>query len=258
MKKNVMITGSSGYIAQNFINLYCDEYDFVLIDKKDGIKCEELTNIFNVDYIIHLAAVSGISECEGNIEEAVKSNISASFNIFRIAFESGIPVIFASSCGVQNPKASTYSFTKAACEIEAKRLNELGANIKCLRFTNVYGGPNYLEKKNSVIAKFLKAKMKEESLVINGNGEQIRDFIAVEDICEAIKLNINKNRLQLPLEIGTGEGTKIIDLARAISPNFIFTGNSMGINSSIANTIPAQDILGFKAPNRLNYYLESF
>lgn len=259
-KKNVMITGSSGYIASNFINLYCDKYDFVLVDKLDGIKCEELTNVDDVDYIVHLAAISGISSCENNLEEAIKNNVSASFNMFKLAFENNIPVVFASSQAVKNPKSTIYAFTKATSEIEALRLNKLGGNNKILRFTNIYGGEYYLEKKNSVVAKFIKAKLKEESLIINGNGEQIRDFLAVEDACHAIDLCINKNILPIPLDIGTGEGTKIIDLAREISPNFMFKGaeNLIGVSSSIANTIPAQDILGFAAHNMLSYYIQSF
>ena len=259
-KKVVLTTGSEGYIAKNFINLYCDKYDFILVDKITGIKAEELKNIDDADYILHLAGVSGIAECEGNFQEAITNNVSASFNLFNLGFESDIPVIFASSCAVKHPKASTYAFTKATCEIEALRFNKLGGNIKCLRFTNVYGGEYYLQQKNSVIAKFLKAKLKEESLIINGDGEQLRDFIHVEDICLAIDKSINKNKQPYPIDIGTGEGTKILDLAREISPNFMFTGpeKSVGVQSSLADTIPAQDLIGFKATNRVRYYLESF
>lgn len=259
-KKYVMITGSSGYIAKNFINLYCEKYDFMLVDKLDGIRAEEVKNVDDVDYIIHLAGVSGISECEGNFQEAIVNNVSSSFNLFNLAFENDIPVIFASSCAVKHPKSSTYAFTKATCEIEALRLNKLGANIKCLRFTNVYGGEYYLQQKNSVIAKFIKAKLKDECLIINGDGEQRRDFIHVEDICIALDKSINKNKQLYPIDIGTGEATKILDLAREISPNFMFTGpeKSVGVQCSLADTIPAQDLIGFKASNRVRYYIDSF
>jgi len=259
-KKTILLTGSSGYIAKNFINLYCDKYDFLLVDKLEGIKAEELTNVDDVDFIIHLAGVSGIAECEGNLQDAIVNNVSASFNMFHLAFENDVPCIFASSQAVKLPKTSTYAFTKATCEIEALRLNKLGANIKCLRFTNIYGGEYYLQQKDSVIAKFLKSKLKEESLIINGTGEQLRDFIHVEDICIAIDLCINKNKLPYPIDIGTGEGTSIISLVRQISPNFMFTGSekSIGVQSSIADTLPAQDLIGFKAYNRIDNYLQSF
>lgn len=55
-----------------------------------------------------------------------------------------------------------------------------------LRFANVYGP--YSVHKNSVVAKFFKDIMMTGQITIDGNGQQTRDFIYVNDLCHAIRL----------------------------------------------------------------------
>jgi nucleoside-diphosphate-sugar epimerase len=45
----------------------------------------------------------------------------------------------------------------------------------------VFGGEDYTEKKNTVVAKLLKGTFK-----LEGDGTQTRDFIHVEDVCKAM------------------------------------------------------------------------
>ena len=54
----------------------------------------------------------------------------------------------------------------------------------CLRFGNVYGP--YSTHKGSVVAKFIKQILSNENLVIYGDGGQTRDFIYIDDLCEAV------------------------------------------------------------------------
>jgi len=57
-----------------------------------------------------------------------------------------------------------------------------------LRFGNVYG-PRPATK-SSVVAAFFRRAIEGKNLVVYGDGAQMRDFIYVEDICEAIYLGV--------------------------------------------------------------------
>jgi UDP-glucose 4-epimerase len=56
-----------------------------------------------------------------------------------------------------------------------------------LRFCNVYGPRS--NRKNSVVAKFIKLAMQGETLEIYGDGNQTRDFIYIGDLINAIRLS---------------------------------------------------------------------
>jgi nucleoside-diphosphate-sugar epimerase len=53
-------------------------------------------------------------------------------------------------------------------------------------------------------------------LVIYGDGNQTRDFIYAEDVCEAIYLSLDSDYGGEIFQIGTGKETRIIDLAKKI------------------------------------------
>ncbi|MDL1971261.1 MAG: GDP-mannose 4,6-dehydratase [Candidatus Desulfofervidaceae bacterium] len=83
-------------------------------------------------------------------------------------------------------------------------------------------GP-YCLHKNSVIAKFIKDGLLKSELTIYGDGRQTRDFIHVDDICQAIYLILNPLPLQssnkiwgTPFHLGTGKETSILDLANLV------------------------------------------
>ena len=99
MSKKILITGSSGFIATNFIN-FCNKknyhitgidkirpkikfsknFDFLKFDITKKKNFELLKKKF--DYVIHLAAFSKPSKAEKFSEEAVNSNILGTKNVF--------------------------------------------------------------------------------------------------------------------------------------------------------------------------------
>ena len=86
---------------------------------------------------------------------------------------------------------SPYGSSKLAIETYCETYSnifKLGTTI--LRFSNAYGP--YSQHKNSVIHKFIRNILANKSIRINGNGNHTRDFIFVDDIVNAIKLNFKK------------------------------------------------------------------
>lgn len=257
--KNVIITGGNGYIGIN-LQKYLEKRGicFFSLDPDAENICRWGSNI---DFVVHLAALPGIAACKDDFENSVIKNISTAFNIFALASTCKIPVIFTSSQAAKFPHDNTYAMMKRVCEIEADRLNRSrGADIRILRLTNVYGGLEYLERKNTVVKKFLLAKRENSAIIINGEGKQIRDFIHVDDVCRAIFLCMQrKEHMIKPVDIGTGIGISILDLAKMFNHDtltFDFKSDIVGANESIADTKRAEKLFGFKSEHLVKHFIE--
>lgn len=230
--ESVLVTGSDGYIGENLIKFLESNGVFKIykVDKKSGVRVEDLDILLNYDLIVHLAAESGIPTCEENPEEAILSNVCASFNILNLAHKHNIPVILASSQAAKNPSGSLYASTKYAMETEALRLNKKGANNKILRFSNVFGGYKYLEKKNSVLSCFAKSFLNGEHVKIHGDGKQERDFLHVDDLCKVIfQIGEQIDRIkESVIDVGTGFPTPIMDIVKYLDMNYVYSDERSG------------------------------
>ena len=242
----ILITGNKGYIGTeltSYLTMLGNEIEG--IDKKNGKFVENRLSVHNCDAIVHLAGIAGVRDCEENRELAFLDNISSSIHIFNLAHKEKKPLVFASTQAAKKPESHFYAMTKYIAEQEALRLNKLGADIKILRFTNVYGGD--MSEKNSVIALYRKAYKEGKKLVVNGDGTQVRDFIHIGDVCRAIYLAIDK-RFEKPIDIGTGIPTRIIDLVKMFNCKFTKSKNydKVGIKYNVANIKDAKKILDFE------------
>lgn len=262
--KKILITGNKGYIAKNLEKHLSDKGFWIGgFDKKTGICAASfrLPKKSDIFAIIHLAATSGIEECNKDIEETIKNNVIAASNMFLVALENDIPIIFISSQAAKDHNSSVYAASKYYAECYASYYNLQGAKIRILRLSNVYGGIDYIEKKNSVVAKFLKAKKEGRSLIVNGDGSQVRDFVHVDDVCEAIYSSLyNLRDLEEIIEIGSGTGTSIISLAYLIGGRIEFNEKSpdIGVQRSVANLNHAIELLSFSPKKTLEEYISSF
>lgn len=267
--KQIVLTGSEGYVGVNFqeyMKQHAPDIKIRCIDKKlgDQYRAEFLCLETGDDAIVHLAALPGIKDCEENYEEAIIDNISTAFKVFDLSVISQIPVIFASSQAAKHVGTSKYADMKIMCEIQAQHLNRWrSADIRLLRFCNLYGGKGYETRKNTVICKFLKAYKEHNPLIINGSGIQKRDFISVEDVCEAIYKSLLTPRAMFPkepIDIGTGKGISIQQLVKMFPKgtevDFNYTSPFIVPSESIADTKLAHKYLKFKAKSKLKKYIK--
>lgn len=261
MIKNVLVTGASGYIGQNLIKHLetkgCRTFPY---DRKmREWDRADIDSFKNYDGVVHLAALSGIIACQNDIDSAIYDNMIISFKIFERALESNIPVVFTSSQAAKQPDVSIYATMKRSVELMAYDIIHRGGDVKVLRLSNVFGGFEYMRKKNTVIKLFLNKKIKGNVISIHGDGKQERDFIHVDDVCEFIWLALNhEDKIFDPVDIGTGVATSMIDLAKKFAHSYAFTDSrNTGTDSSVADITRAKELFNYQARDKIREYIDT-
>jgi len=171
-----MITGGSGYIASNLMELLEDP---IIYDIKNGDDIRDWPNLIkslvHVDTCYHLAAWSGVQLCENDPRAAFTNNVNGTLNIMRLYGHLEKPVVFASSMAAENP-VNVYGLTKRIAEDIVRFYGGV-----VVRIANVYGGKRYTELKDSAVARLMKGTWEER-----GHGAEKRDFIHVEEVCQKL------------------------------------------------------------------------
>ena len=245
-----VITGGAGFIGSNIAKLLVkkghdviildnfntgrkenlesikDKIDLHIVDIRDKKKINEIIN--ESDGIFHQAALANVYESFSKSKEYFDVNVTGTKNIFEIAKENKIKVVFASSSSVygevkimpitenidRNP-IHPYGQTKLECEFLAEKFSKEGLNVIGLRYFNVYGlGQN--DAYAGVITKFLNKIKENKSPEIFGDGLQTRDFIFVKDVANA---NLSAMESEISFEffnIGSQKSISILELAQII------------------------------------------
>lgn len=104
-----------------------------------------------------------------------------------------------------------------------------------LRYANVYGPRQNPRGEAGVVAIFAERLLDNQSLVINGSGEQTRDFVYVRDVVWANLLAEEKIKEQgfFVINIGTGKETSILQLAEMLRSSWQSLNHSSALGSSI-------------------------
>jgi len=266
----ILVTGSSGFIGTNLCGLLeSNGVEVVRIDIKHWPRCDAglhydlLPRMEGCDGVVHLAANPGIHYSIAHPRESFEYNAGMTDNVLECARELNVDrVVLASSVGAPQCR-NPYAASKVALEaLACAYTHSYGLNTVCLRFTNVYGP--FSREKPSVVATFLRAIETGVSPVINGNGLQVRDYIYVADVCDAIFLALNQGiEGHHVFEIGTGIGTTVIGLANTICNivgrvPFVMGGpvSSGEVDTSVARTDHAQRVLGFRSRVKLHAGIE--
>ena len=247
MKKNILITGGSGFIGSNLANYLAKKHFKVFViddlsvgnrkslNKNKNIKFFK-KNINQIDTInlkakihccTHLAAKAQILITAKNENQYFEDNVTGLQKTLNFCKLKNIKkFIFASSASVygdtKNKKVSEnmnlsplhyYAFSKYIGEEIIKRyckLNEI--NFYILRLFNIYG-----VKSNAVVAKFIAQYLQKKPITIYGNGKQSRDFVHVNDLIDIINKLINKNFTSNIFNVGSSNSIQINQLKSFIS-----------------------------------------
>jgi nucleoside-diphosphate-sugar epimerase len=191
-----MLTGHRGYIGSRLLTRLKKENSVVGFDLKDGqdLKTCELNE--NFDLIIHLAGKSGVRESITDPGGYWRNNVEVSKRIF--ARYPDTRILYASSSSAYEPDLNPYAASKFIVEEAAERYpNTLG-----MRFHTVY---DEKPRKGMFLQKLFDNELE---YVTNHH----RDFVHIEDVCDAIELLI-RSTFTGTVDIGSGHPFKVSDFA---------------------------------------------
>ena len=220
----LLVTGGLGFIGSNFITKILDEKsDFEVInvdaqlhgaDKRNlsGIENNEnyefvngnITNkrlmeelISKCDAVVNFAAESFVDRSINDANPFLVSNIRGTFTILDIITKQKKRMIQISTDEVFGslPKGSAdeqtkfnpsspYAATKAAAELLINSFSIThNSDVVITRCTNNYGPRQFPEK---LIPKTIILAKQERNIPIYGNGKNLRDWIFVDEHCDAV------------------------------------------------------------------------
>ena len=198
----VAITGSRGFIGSHLkTRLEKEGHEIVEWDlKQNPPKCIKDFDIYEIDYVIHLAAYADVRRSLKEPQIYWENNVENTTRIQQICHYNNIPLLYASSSCIHNWWLSPYGTSKKVNE-ETAFHHQVG-----LRFTTVYGDG---ARESMLIGKLIDGS-------IGYLTRHVRDFIHVSDVVDAIVLLLNKDirLLKRAYDIGTGVGNVVEELGK--------------------------------------------
>ncbi|MDP2302758.1 MAG: SDR family oxidoreductase [Ignavibacteria bacterium] len=252
-RKKIVITGGAGFIGSHIAEYWSNQNeDVVVLDNlRSGYKKNinglsnvnfvegSITNkelveevVTNADYVFHLAAMISVPESVINPYECVEINIIGLLNILEAAKKHSVKkIIHSSSAAVygDNPESpkhtnmkpepkSPYGITKLDGEYYLQMYKEnFGINTTSLRYFNVFG-PRQDPKSQyaAAIPIFVASALKNDDIIIYGDGEQTRDFVYVKDVVQANILAATNDSLSGVFNVGNGYSISINKLVEMV------------------------------------------
>jgi UDP-glucose 4-epimerase len=242
------VTGGSGFIASHVVDqLVADGNEVVVIDHRvrphrDDVGFEDI-DILNLsaliqatkgcDYLFHLAAVSNVNYAHKYPVYTVDLNINGTANVLEAARLNGVRrVLFASTVWVYTgtrggglltedepfylPDAGhIYTSSKIASEMIIHNYWQLYRQpFTILRYGIPYG-PRMREE--LVIPIFIRKALRGETITIQGDGSQYRNYVYIDDLARAHLLALSAKAENQVYNLEGREKISIKDIADTLN-----------------------------------------
>jgi len=254
----ILITGAAGFIGSNFVHYLKSQgyHDLVLLDKltyaattdnlnphtlpleivdiADKKKLERVFQNYRPRFIFHFAAESHVDNSIEDAKPFVDSNVIGTLNLLELSVKYDVDKFHHistdevyGSLGYDDPPfteetpynpQNPYSASKAASDHFVTAFgNTYGIPVLITNCSNNYGPRQNKEK---LIPKTITNILEGKKIPVYAQGQNIRDWIYVEDHCEAI-LNIFEGDMErmgmgVKYNIGGECEVKNIDLVKTI------------------------------------------
>jgi UDP-glucose 4-epimerase len=243
--RRVLVTGGSGFIGRHAVAELSRAGAHVrVIDLKphpdpavdivvgDIADPDALSEAFagGIDSVVHLAAVTSVLRSVENPGATFDTNVAGTHAVLEACRSSGAgSLVFASTGGavtgpIEAPviletatlrPLTPYGATKAAGEMLMSAYTACyGVRCVCLRFTNVYG-PG-MQAKDSIVARLMRAIRLERTFEIYGDGRQVRDYVHVSDVIDAVRLGLDREDWKGPMLIGSGKSLSVLEVVDTV------------------------------------------
>lgn len=249
---NILVTGAAGFIGSNIADKYIElGHNVIIIDNmstgvKDfinpkavfyemDIRDSSLPDVFKnhkIDIINHHAAQIDLRKSVEDPKFDVDINVIGSINLLQNAVQFGIKkLIFASTGGAiygdhdyfpadeNHPTRpyAPYGINKLTIEKYLFYYNHVyNLDYVILRYANIYGPRQNPFGESGVIAIFTEKMLNGTQPLINGDGEQTRDYVYIDDVVNANVLSLKSMKPSF-FNIGTCTETSVNYIFRKIN-----------------------------------------
>lgn len=274
LKEDFDVTVIDNFSTGNQANLnHHKKENFHLIegDIRDSNILKE--TLRDIEVVFHEAAMASVTLSVKDPILVNQINVEGTLNLLKASCDLNLKrFIYASSAAVygktnsvkkkedQNPNpTSPYGVSKLAAENYVQVFHRLyGIETVCLRYFNVYGPRQRVDVHGSyggVISIFINRILKGMPPIINGDGEQTRDFVYISDVVEANMLAMNSpNGAGKVCNIATGKKISINQVAQTLKrlmnredlENIHTEPRPTDIKHGYANISKAKGILGYE------------
>ncbi len=244
----ILVTGGAGFIGSHVVDAFVraghavvvvdnlatgnaawvnPEARFHRLDLRDA-RLGDLFEAERPDVVAHLAAQAAVSRSVLDPALDASVNILGGLSLLECCRRSGVGRLIYSSSGgagygdtevVPTPEghpllpASPYGIAKVAMEHYLAAWGQIhGLSGISLRYANVYGPRQNPAGEAGVVAIFSHRLLTGQTPVVNGDGEQTRDYVYVEDVAEANLRALERPAVTGGVNIGTGVETSVNDL----------------------------------------------
>lgn len=221
---SVLVTGAAGYIGSRVTKLLLDaSHDVRAIDdfsegtirrigdetvEEHDVRADDVGEmVAEADAVMHLAAVSGVQDCDEHQRRAYDVNVRGTDDVAWHCREHETPLVFPCSMATLGDPVETpitadhprdpvnfYGVTKAMSEEDVGWLADGAFPAHVFLKSNLYGHHTVGDRtigKSTVINIFVEKALSGEPLTVHEPGTQARDFVHVKDVARAYLLSLD-------------------------------------------------------------------
>jgi len=203
----ILLTGYKGFIGtQIYKSLKESGFDI------DGVDLGDLIPERKYDIILHFGARTLIRNSIKAPYEYFQDGLALTVKFLEKARLDNSVFVFPTSGSIDEP-TNPYSLSKKeGLEWITLYKNLYSIKAVVLKLFNIYGETS----RKGAVYLFTKAALTGEEIPVYGGGNQVRDFIHVNDLVKGIKNIVTGDVGPGEYEIGTGSGTSINDLIKMV------------------------------------------